>query len=93
MASKQLESLEIYPGKNSGHRIVHHFKRQAATSRRDGMYIERPPDEEHNFGPEEKQQHAIMTHIAGALGFTKVAKAEGAEDKEMASENEAEGGE
>lgn len=85
--AKQLESLSIHPGENGGHRIVHSFKRQAVSHQgrmNAGLSMERPDNEEHNFGPEEQQQHKIMTHIAGALGFKKVAQAEGKEDAHMA---------
>jgi hypothetical protein len=26
--AKQLESIEIFPGENGGHRVVHNFKRE-----------------------------------------------------------------
>lgn len=87
--AKELEGLRIRKGDNGGHSILHEFKR--AVTKKDGamsggMYMERPPDEEHNFGPGDRQEHAVMTHIAQALGFKKVAAAEGAEDKEMAGD-------
>lgn len=85
MAAPKLAMLEIHPGANGGHRVVHTFQRKPmmrAGSMAGGMSTDRPPDEEHNFGPEEKQQHALMTHIAKALGFSKVAAAEGEEDAE-----------
>ena len=27
--AKQIESIEIFPGENGGHRVVHNFKREA----------------------------------------------------------------
>ena len=86
MAEKKLRSVEIFRGENGGHRVVHSFERTPAKRGTD-VYMERPTDEEHNFGPGAQQQHAIMTHIAKALGFSQVAKAEGAEDRAMAEEN------
>ncbi len=82
--AKKLRYIEVHPGKNGGHRIVHEFEREPMKrggSLSGGMVMERPEREEHLFGPEEATQHKILTHIAKALGFTKIAKAEAAEDE------------
>lgn len=71
MADKKLHHIEVHPGKNGGHKVVHEFER--TPSKRDGgmssgMYMDRPAAEEHLFGPEGSES-AVMDHIAGALGF------------------------
>jgi hypothetical protein len=52
MAGK-LESIEIFPGENGGHRVVHNFKREAGKksgAMGGGVYMERPKTGEHFFG-------------------------------------------
>jgi hypothetical protein len=43
--ANKIESIEIYPGENGGHRVVHNFKREAGRksgSMAGGIYMERP---------------------------------------------------
>jgi hypothetical protein len=87
MAAKQIDYLEVHKHDDGSHHVVHRFKRQAVKrggAMSGGIYPERPDEEEHGFGKGEKEQHRLMTHIAQALGFSKVAKAEAAEDRQMA---------
>ena len=54
--AKQIDSLEIFPGKNGGHRVVHNFKREAG--KKEGamagcVYLERPKPAERLFGASE----------------------------------------
>ena len=68
---KKLRVLEIHPGKNGGHRVVHEFEPKAANrkgSMSGGMYMERPDSEEHNFGAGE--QSKLLAHITEALKLT-----------------------
>jgi hypothetical protein len=54
--AKQIESIEIFPGENGGHRVVHNFKREAGKkegSMAGGIYMEKPKAEEHFFGTSE----------------------------------------
>lgn len=79
---KKLHHIEIHPGKNGGHRVVHEYERRPA--KRDGamsggMYMERPEPEEHLFGEGEDQK--VMAHVAKALGFRKGGSAGGAKDE------------
>lgn len=74
---KKLRAIEIHPGKNGGHRVVHEFertpaKREGAMS--GGMYMERPESEEHLFGHGEHEK--VMSHVGKALGFHKGAEKE-----------------
>ena len=55
--AKQLESIEIFPVENGGHRVVHNFKREAAKKEgvmAGGIYVERPKAEEHFFRTSEE---------------------------------------
>jgi hypothetical protein len=55
MANK-IESIEIFPGENGGHRVVHNFKREPGEkegSMGGGVYMERPKANEHFFGTSE----------------------------------------
>jgi hypothetical protein len=66
----QLESIEIHPGENGGHRVVHNFKREASKkegSMNGGLYMERPKSEEHLFGAGEDSK--VLPHIGKALGL------------------------
>jgi hypothetical protein len=68
--AKQLESIEIIPGENGGHRVVHNFKRE--TSKKSGamtggVYIERPKSEEHLFGA--SAEGKVPPHIRKALNL------------------------
>jgi hypothetical protein len=41
----KIESIEIFPGENGGHRVVHNFKREAGKksgAMDGGVYMERP---------------------------------------------------
>ena len=54
--AKKIESIEIHPGENGGHRVVHNFKRETSKkggAMAGGLYIERPKSEEHLFGASE----------------------------------------
>lgn len=82
MAEKKLRRLEIEPADNGGHTITHHFKSQPRKGPNGSVGMDYPDHEQHTFGPEEKQQHAVLSHIAQALGFKKVAAAERKEDEE-----------
>jgi hypothetical protein len=83
--AKHLEELRITKADNGGHTVRHEFKREVVKksgAMSGGMYSERPPSEEHSFGPEEAQQHAVLSHIAKALGFGKGGKAPAAAEAE-----------
>lgn len=76
---KQLEELRITKADNGGHTVRHEFKRQVGKrsgAMNAGIYSERPPTEEHSFGPDQHQ--AVLAHIGKALGLGK--KAEGKEE-------------
>ena len=48
--ANNLESMEIFPGENGGHRVVHNFKREAGKksgAMGGGVYMERPKPGEH----------------------------------------------
>lgn len=66
---KKIHHIEVHPGKNGGHRVVHEYERMPAHSKGSmsgGMYMERPEPEEHLFG---KGEHAkMMAHVGKALG-------------------------
>jgi hypothetical protein len=69
--AKQLESIEIHPGENGGHRVVHNFKREAGKkggAMSGGLIMERPKSEEHLFGASEGSK--VIPHIAKALGLS-----------------------
>jgi len=44
--AKQIDSIEIFPGENGGHRVVHNFEREAGKKKEGamngGLYMERP---------------------------------------------------
>ena len=66
--AKQIESIEIFPGENGGHRVVHNFKREAgkkAGAMGGGVYMERPKSEEHFFGASE--DHKVLPHVGKVL--------------------------
>jgi hypothetical protein len=66
--AKQIESIEVHPGENGGHRVVHNFKRETGKkggAMNGGVYIERPKSEEHLFGASERGK--VASHIAKAL--------------------------
>jgi hypothetical protein len=67
MAGK-LESIEIFPGENGGHRVVHNFKREAGKKQGamgGGVYMERPKPAEHFFG--KGQEGQVLPHVGKAL--------------------------
>jgi hypothetical protein len=62
--AKQLESIEIIPGENGGHRVVHNFKRETGKksgAMSGGVYMERPKSEEHLFGASEEGK--VLPHF------------------------------
>ena len=64
----ELESIEIFPGENGGHRVVHNFKREASKkggAMCGGMYMERPKAEEHFFGASENEK--VLPHVGKVL--------------------------
>jgi hypothetical protein len=66
--AKKLESIEIIPGENGGHRVVHNFKREMGKkggSMAGGLYMERPKAEEHLFGASEGSK--VLPHVGKAL--------------------------
>jgi hypothetical protein len=57
-------SIEICPGENGGHRVVHNFKREPSKkegSMGGGIYSERRKSEEHFFGTSEDSK--ILPHF------------------------------
>ena len=69
MASN-IESIEIFPGENGGHRVVHNFKREAgkkAGAMAGGVYMERPKPAEHFFGKSEDGN--VLPHVGKALNL------------------------
>ena len=68
--AKQIESIEVFPGENGGHRVVHNFKRETGKkggSMAGGLYMERPKSEEHLFGASEASK--VLPHIGKALNI------------------------
>ena len=68
--AKQIDSIEIFPGENGGHRVVHNFKREAGKkggALGGGVYMERPKAEEHFFGTSEDEK--VLPHVGKALGL------------------------
>ena len=66
--AKQLDSIEIHPGENGGHRVVHNFKSEATKKEgamNGGLYMERPKSEEHLFGASEGSK-VLPPHRKGA---------------------------
>lgn len=65
MAAKQLESIEVRKAENGGHTVRHEYKRQPVKregAMSGGMYMERPPSEEHVFGPDDDGKLAAHLH-------------------------------
>jgi len=53
---KQIASIEIFPGENGGHRVVHNFKPETGKkggAMAGGLYMERSKPAEHFFGKSE----------------------------------------
>ena len=68
--AKQIDSIEIFPGENGGHRVVHNFKREATKKEGamgGGLYMERPKSEEHFFGTSEDEK--VLPHVGKTLGL------------------------
>jgi hypothetical protein len=68
--AKQLASIEIFPGENGGHRVVHNFKPASGKkggAMNGGLYMERPKAEEHLFGASEGSK--VLPHVGTALGL------------------------
>lgn len=66
---RQLEELSIRPGKNGGHSVHHMFKPaplKKAGAMSGGIGFDRPPSEQHNFGPDDGAK--MMAHVRQALG-------------------------
>jgi hypothetical protein len=78
----QLEEMRIRPAENGGHTVVHEFKRKPVKrggSMSGGIYNERPPSEEHVFGPGDGDK--LEAHVSKHLGLKgAVAAAEKEED-------------
>ena len=69
MANKN-DSIEIFPGENGGHRVVHNFKREPSKkegSMAGGVYMERPKSAEHFFGKSEDGN--VLPHVGKALNL------------------------
>ena len=79
----KLSGLHINIGQ-AGHSVRHEFAPSVTKGSGSSLGMSHTPDAEHNFGPGDKEQHRLMTHIASALGFKKVATEEGKEYKAMA---------
>ena len=65
-----MESIEIFPGENGGHRVVHNFKREAGKksgAMGGGVYMERPKPDEHFFGTSEDGK--VLPHVGKALNI------------------------
>jgi hypothetical protein len=65
-----IESIEIFPGENGGHRVVHNFKREAGKKQGamgGGVYMERPKPGEHFFG--KGQEGDVLPHVGKALNL------------------------
>lgn len=71
-AKKEIEEMRIRPAKNGGHTIIHEHARQAGHrgGMHGGMYAERPPSEEHTFGPDDDEK--VLSHVASALGLKNI---------------------
>ena len=66
----KIESIEIFPGENGGHRVVHNFKREAGKKQGamgGGVYMERPKPAEHFFG--KGQEGQVLPHVGAALNL------------------------
>jgi hypothetical protein len=84
MANKgqQLEEMTIRKAKNGGHSVIHSFAPRLNTkggSMSGGITSERPPAEEHSFGPGDTK--ALANHVITNLGLkgVSVTGAEGAD--------------
>jgi hypothetical protein len=78
--AKQIDSIEIFPGENGGHRVVHNFKREMGKksgAMNGGLYMERPKADEHLFGASEGSK--VLPHVGKALGLSIPRAAEGGE--------------
>jgi hypothetical protein len=65
-----IESIEIFPGENGGHRVVHNFKRESGKKEGamgGGVYMERPKPAEHFFGASEDSK--VLPHVGKALSI------------------------
>ena len=70
MAKSKLMELRIRPAANGGHTVSHEFEPRPAHSRgprTGGIFMDRPPTEEHTFGPKEHGQ--LIKHVAQALAL------------------------
>lgn len=66
-AKKELEEMTIRKAENGGHTVRHEFKRQPAHKGglNGGMYSDRPPSEEHVFGPDDDAK--LAAHVSKHL--------------------------
>jgi hypothetical protein len=67
---KKLEEISVRKAENGGHSVRHEFKRQPVKregSMSGGIYNERPPSEEHIFGPDDDGK--LAAHIIQHLGL------------------------
>jgi hypothetical protein len=67
---KQLEEMVIRKAKNGGHSVMHSFAPRLNTkggSMSGGITSDRPPAEEHSFGPGDNQ--ALANHVITNLGL------------------------
>ena len=70
MAKHKLASITIRPAKNGGHTVSHEFEGRPAyarSGRTSGLFMDKPPAEEHTFGP--KEHAGMMQHLAQALAL------------------------
>jgi hypothetical protein len=69
--AKTLEEIRIRPADNGGHTVMHSFKRPElkGKERGNGIWPERPTEEEHIFGKGEHDE--MFDHIHEALGCCK----------------------
>jgi hypothetical protein len=68
--ANKIESIEIFPGENGGHRVVHNFKREAGKksgAMGGGVYMERPKPAEHFFG--KGQEGQVLPHVGKAINL------------------------
>src|SRR5262252_2170834 len=66
----RLTEMRIRPSENGGHNVSHEFEAKPRFSKGSlagGMFMDRPPAKEYNFGPKDGQ--SLMKHIAGALAI------------------------
>ena len=84
---KQLEEMRIRKSDNGGHTVTHEYKRQPAHKggMHGGMYAERPPSEEHVFGPDDDGK--LAAHVSKHLDLKNIStKSEINADDESAAE-------